>query len=107
MVALLVLVLPVVIIAIAIVVAVYYFSRKPRKTAGKTGKTTKLVESYIREKSEQRAHVNKEIAKLDIMLQNKQIDKDTYERMKDLLEKKYEKKPGQTEELLEYIKNKK
>ena len=55
-------------------------------------KLPKIWRSYLKERCEQHQHLKMESSRLDILLKEKSIDKDTYERLKKLLETGYEQK---------------
>ena len=97
-------VVPVVAIVVGSVVAVYYFAHK-EKTERK--KTKKLIQAYIMEKSKQHEAMNKELSNLDELLENKSIDKETYERLKNVLVMMNEKKGEGATDLLDYVTSKK
>jgi len=84
-------------------VSVYYFVHK-KQMARK--KTTKLIQAFIMEKAEQRGAMNKELAKLYRLLENRSIDKETYKRLKNVLIVMDDKKGMQAEDLLDYVTNK-
>jgi len=116
------------IIVAALAVLTFYFVRK-RQNAGKGGgkpeqspakdeekhryfpsqedkarkKTKQLIESYIKEKSKLQKSMNKELEHLDALLESKQIDKQTYERLKNVLVMMNDKKRGDAKDLLEYV----
>ena len=48
--------------------------------------------SYLKERSKQHQRMKKESSRLDMLLKEKSIDKDTHERLKQLLETVYEQK---------------
>jgi len=86
---------------VAILVAsVYYYANKEEISRRKT---KKLVQSYIKEKAKQRELMNKELANLEKLLENKSIDKNTCERLKKVLVVMNEKKKGETMDLLNYV----
>lgn len=97
-------VLPLAIIVIVLVGVVYYFARKERSARKRT---TKLVHAFIKEKAKQQNSMNRELANLDRLLKNKSIDKETYDRLKNVLVKMNEKKGSETTDLLEYVTSKK
>jgi hypothetical protein len=47
---------------------------------------------YLKERCEQHQNLKKESSRLDMLLKEKSIEKDTYERLKELLERGYEQK---------------
>ncbi len=98
------LVLPLAIIVIVLVGVVYYFVHKERNARKKT---TKLVHAFIQEKAKQQNAMNRELANLDKLLKNKSIDKETYDRLKNVLVTMNEKKGAETSDLLEYVTSKK
>ena len=55
-------------------------------------KLPKVWRSYLKERCKQHQNLKKESAKLEVLLKEKSIDKDTYERLKTLLEIIYEQK---------------
>jgi uncharacterized membrane protein YhiD involved in acid resistance len=83
---------------------VYYFARKEERGRNRT---KKLIESYFSEKAKEQGHVNRELAKLKSLLENNSIDRDTHERMKNLLITTHKEKRTETENLIDYVKSKK
>ena len=55
-------------------------------------KLPKIWRSYLKERCEQQQHLKTESSRLDMLLEEKSIDKDTYERLRKLLERGYEQK---------------
>jgi len=96
--------LPLGIIVVVLAVSVYYSVHK-KQIARK--KTMKLVQAFIKEKAKQRETMDKELAKLARLLENKSIDKETYQRLKNVLMTMDEKKGMQAKDLLDYVTNKK
>jgi Na+-transporting NADH:ubiquinone oxidoreductase subunit NqrC len=95
-------VLPLGIIVAILVATVYYYANKEQIARRKT---KKLVQAYIKEKAKQRQAMNKEIAKIDKLFENKSIDKETCERLKNVLTVMKEKKRGETKDIFEYVAN--
>jgi hypothetical protein len=85
-------------------VSVYYFVHK-KQMARK--KTTKLIQAFIMEKAKKRGDMNKELGKLDTLLENRSIDKETYRRLKNILIVMDDKKGMRAEDLLDYVTDKK
>lgn len=85
-------------------VSVYYFVHR-KQMARK--RTTKLIQAFIMEKAKQRGDMNKELAKLDRLLENRSIDKETYKRLKNVLMVMDDKNGMQAKDLLDYVTNKK
>ena len=100
----LLLVLPLAILVFVLVGLVYYFARKEERGRSRT---KRLVESYFREKAKEQGLRDKELANLRRLLKNNSIDKDTYERMKNVLMTIHEKKKPETDDLIDYVKKKK
>ena len=55
-------------------------------------KLPKVWRSYLKERCKQRQNLKKESSRLEVLFKEKSIDKDTYERLKTLLEVVYEQK---------------
>ena len=98
------LILPLGLMVIGLVAGVYYYAR--REEIAKR-KTKKLVQSYIKEKAKKKASMNKEIAKLDKLCEEKSIDEETCERLKNVLIVMNARENEQATELLQYVKNSK
>ena len=95
-------VLPLGILVVVLVVSVYYYANK-EETARK--KTRKLVQAYLKEKVRQQKVMNRELAKIDKLLEDKLIDEETCERMKNLLMITNEEKREETMGLLKCVTN--
>jgi hypothetical protein len=91
-------VLPLGILVVVLVASVYYYAKKEEIARRKT---KKFLQAYIKEKVKQQKAMNKEIAKIDKLLENKLIDEETSERLKNLLIVIYENKREETMGLLE------
>jgi hypothetical protein len=76
------LVLPLGIMVVGLVAAVYYYANR-EEIAKK--KTKKLVQAYIKEKAKQKESMKREIAKIDKLFEEKSIDAETCERLKNVL----------------------
>lgn len=98
------LVLPLGVLVFVLATLVYYFARKEERGRNRT---KKLVESYFDEKAKEQGLMNNELANLRRLLENNSIDRDTYERMKNLLITMHKKKRAETEDLIDYVKSKK
>lgn len=98
------LVLPLGVLVFILAALVYYFARKEERGRNRT---KKLIESYFNEKAKEQGLMNRELANLRKLLENNSIDRDTYERMKNLLITTHKKKKAQTENLIDYVKSKK
>jgi hypothetical protein len=98
------LILPLVIIVTVLVASVYYYAH--REEIAKR-KTKKLVQAYIKEKAAQKKAMAKELAKIDKLFEEKSIDKETCERLKNVLIVMNEKESKETMDLLTYVKNSK
>ena len=94
-------ILPLGIIVIGLVAAVYYYAN--REEIAKR-KTKKLVKAYIKEKAEQKEAMNKELAKIDKLFEEKSIDEETCERLKNVLIVMNAKENDETMDLLQYVK---
>lgn len=98
------LVLPLGVLVFILAALVYYFARKEERGRNRT---KKLIESYFNEKAKEQGLMNRELANLRSLLENNSIDRDTYERMKNLLITTHKKKRAETENLIDYVKSKK
>jgi altronate dehydratase len=98
------LILPLGIIVIGLVAAVYTYAH--REEIAKR-KTKKLVQAYIKEKAKQQEAMNKELSKIDKLFEEKSIDEETCERLKNVLIVMNAKESEKTTELLKYVKNSK
>ena len=98
------LVLPLGVLVFILAALVYYFARKEKRARNKT---KKLIESYFNEKTKEQRLMNRELTNLKNLLENNSIDRDTYERMKNLLITTHQKKRPETENLIDYVKSKK
>jgi len=95
-------VLPLGILVVVLIASVYYYANKEESTRRKT---KKLIQAYIKEKVKQQEAMNKELAKIDKLLENKLIDKETCERLKNVLLVIAEKKREETMDFLKYKTN--
>jgi hypothetical protein len=98
------LVLPLGVLVFILAALGYYFARKEKRGRNRT---KKLVESYFNEKAKEHGHMNTELANLRSLLENNSIDRDTYERMKNLLITTHKKKRAATDDMIDYVKSKK
>jgi hypothetical protein len=89
-------VLPLGILVVVLVASVYHYAKKEEIAKRKTKKFTQRVRVYIKEKARQQKAMNKEMAKIDKLFENKSIDKETRERLKDVLIVMNEKKREET-----------
>jgi len=55
-------------------------------TFGKSKKAVKLIQKYVKERVKENQLINSQHERLDAQLQNKTIDKDTYKRLRNVLE---------------------
>jgi hypothetical protein len=94
-------ILPLGIIVIGLVAAVYYYAR--REEIAKR-KTKKLVKAYIKNKAKQKEAMNKELAKIDKLFEEKSIDEETCERLKNVLIVMNARENDETMDLLQYVK---
>jgi hypothetical protein len=82
--------------------ALLHYARKEEIAHRKLQKTR---HAYIKERIEQREHLNREVAGLDKLLKENSIDEDTCARLKKLLEIGYEQKRQETREKHGFMKN--
>ncbi len=54
--------------------------------AGKSKKAVKLIQKYVKERMKENQIINGQLERLDAQLENKTIDKDTYKRLRSVLE---------------------
>jgi hypothetical protein len=94
-------ILPLGIIVIGLVAAVYYYAHKEEIA---TRKTKKLVQAYIKDKAKQKEAMNRELAKIDKLFEEKSIDEETCERLKNVLIVMNAKENKETMDLLQYVK---
>jgi len=90
---------PLGLLVVVLVASVYYCARR-EEIARK--KTNKLVQSYVKEKARQQELTNKELANLEKLLENKSIDKATFERLKKVLMMNKTKQGEEATDLLNY-----
>jgi hypothetical protein len=95
-------ILPLGIIVAVLIALVYYYANKEEIAKRKT---RKLVQDYIKERVQQQKAMNKELAKIDKLFGDKSIDKETCERLKNVLIVMNEKESKETMGLLKYVKN--
>lgn len=95
-------ILPLGIIVAGLVAAVYYYANR-EEIAKK--KTKKLMQAYIKQRAKQKSSMNKELAKIDKLFEEKSIDKETCERLKNVLIVMNAKENEDTTGLLEYVKS--
>jgi uncharacterized protein YqgQ len=84
--------------------SVYYVVRKGQKGRRKT---KRLVQSYFKEKTKEQELMNKELAKLQRLLDNRSIDKETYMRLRKVVIARHQKERAEVENLIDYVKKKK
>jgi regulator of replication initiation timing len=53
---------------------------------GKSSNSVKLIRKYVKERVKENQTLNDQLERLDAQLENKSIDKYTYERLRDVLE---------------------
>jgi hypothetical protein len=95
-------ILPLGIIVAGLVAAVYYYAN--REDIAKK-KTKKLVKAYIKERAKQKETMNKELAKIDKLFEEKSIDEETCERLKNVLVVMTARENEDASGLLEYVKS--
>jgi hypothetical protein len=54
--------------------------------SGKSKKTAKLIQKYVKKRAKENQLINSQLERLNSQLQNKTIDKDTYKRLRNVLE---------------------
>ena len=84
--------------------SVYYLARKKQK---ERKRTKRLMQSYFEEKTKEQVLMNRELANLQRLLENKSIDRETYVRLKKVLVVTHGKERAEIEDLVDYVKNKK
>jgi Na+/phosphate symporter len=87
-------VLPLGIIVFSLSALAYFLARKEEHSRKKT---KKLLRRFIEERARNRASMHKEIAHLNQLYENKQIDKETCNRLKDVLIKMNDRKEEETD----------
>ncbi|MCW4044308.1 MAG: hypothetical protein NWE94_02175 [Candidatus Bathyarchaeota archaeon] len=97
-----ILILPLGILVVGLVAAVYYYAH--REDIAKN-KTRKLIQAYIKEKAKQKKALNRELAKIDKLFEEKSIDEETRERLKNVLIVMNEKESRDAMDIIEYVKN--
>jgi uncharacterized membrane protein YhiD involved in acid resistance len=97
-------VLPLGIIVVVLVASIYYYAHKEEIARRKT---KKLVQAYVKEKAKRQEAVNRELAKIDKLFEDKSIDKETCERLKNVLIVMHEKEREETTDILKYVTNNK
>jgi len=97
-------VLPLGILVVILGASVYYYANKGEIAKRKT---KKFMQACIKEKAKQQEAMNKELAKIDKLLENKSIDKETCERLKNVLIVMNKKKRAETTDLLKRMANNK
>ena len=100
----LLIVLAVIVVIAALAGVAFFFARKGR---GTKKKTKSLIDSYIKERSKEQQSLNKELVNLDRLLAEKQIDSETYERLKNVLVTMKGKKNLDANDLFDYVAEKK
>jgi uncharacterized protein YqgQ len=96
--------LPLIVLVVALGASVYYLARKKQKARKRT---KRLMQGYFKEKTKEQELMNREIANLQRLLENKSIDRETYVRLKKVLAVTHEKDRAEVEDLVDYVKNKK
>ena len=96
--------LPLIVLVAVLGASVYYLARKEQK---KRKRTKRLMQSYFKEKTKEQELMNRELANLQRLLENKSIDRETYVRLKKVLVVTHEKERAEVEDLVDYVKNKK
>lgn len=82
-------VLPLGIIVFILAATVFYYAKKEEFAKRRA---LKIIRLYVNETKKQHKHHSDDIAHLNLLLKEKSIDKETYNRMKKLLEMSYEQK---------------
>ena len=95
-------VLPLGILVVILVASVYHYANK-EEIARK--KTKKVIQAYLKEKVRQQKAMNKEIARIDKLLEDKLIDEETCDDLKNLLMVTNEEKREETVGLLKCVTN--
>lgn len=94
-------ILPLGIIVAILVATAYYYARKE---AIAKRKTKKLVQAYVKERANRQKAMSRELAKIDKLFEEKSIDKETCERLKNVVIVMNEKENQETMDLLKYVK---
>ena len=94
--------LPLIVVVAVLGASVYYITKRKQKARKRT---KKLIQSYFIEKDNGHKVMNKELAKLQRLLDNESIDRETYVRLKKVLVTMHEKDRAEVEDLIEYVKN--
>ncbi len=81
---------------------IYYYAKKEEIARRKT---KKLMQAYVKEKAKQRQTISKELARIDKLFEDKSIDKETCERLKNVLILMNEKKREETTDIFKYVAN--
>jgi len=90
---------PLAVLVVVLGASVYYYAHKAKIARRKT---RRLLQSYIKEKAKQQTLINKQLANLEKLLENKSIDEETFERLKKMLMMN-EKKQEEATNLINYI----
>ena len=96
------LILPLGIIVVGLVAAVYYYANREEIAERKT---KKLEQAYIKEKAKRKEAMDKEITKIDMLFEEKSIDKETCERLKNVLIVMNARESEEAENLFKYVKS--
>jgi hypothetical protein len=95
-------VLPLGILVVILVASVYYYANKEEIARRKT---KKLIQAFLKEKVKQQRAMNNELARLDKLFEDKLIDEETCENLKNLLMVTNEEKREETVGLLKVVTN--
>jgi len=88
-------------------VVAFFLARRTKGSKGSNKKTKQLIDSYIQERAKEHTSLTKELAHLDRLLSEKQIDKETYDRLKNVLVTMKGKKSMDADDLFTYVAEKK
>ena len=89
-------VIPLALIVFALVASIILLSKRQEI---RERRKAQRINSYLKGKAKQREHLENQLENLDQLLQNKSIDKDTYERLK-IIVRMSEDKNEETVEIL-------
>jgi cell division protein FtsL len=87
------------VVAVLACVAIFF----ARKARGTKLEIKQLIDGYIQEKAKERQALNKELGNLDRLLNEKKIDQETYDRLKNVLMTMNEKKTMDAGDLFAYV----
>lgn len=95
-------ILPLGIIIAVLAASVYYYAYKEDIAMRRT---KRLMNTYIKERAKRQKALNREITKIDKLFEDKSIDKETRERLKNVLMVMHQKESKKTIEILTNAKN--